>query len=143
MYQVQIHQNVFQWIKDCKIRPEIININNNYVFIWNPSNCEWKCDKSCDVRQYLNYANCKCRKRLIDKIVEEFSENIDEVTITKIPLARDENKCKSSCTIYVALIRVIFTICIEIGTYPIYYKYMNQDKKTVPKYDYVYQATNY
>ena len=29
--------------------------------IWNPSNCE--CDKSWDVGGYLDYANCKCRKR--------------------------------------------------------------------------------
>ena len=42
------------------------------------SNCEYECDKSCDVGEYLDYANCKCRKRLIDKLVEECSENIDE-----------------------------------------------------------------
>ena len=46
-------------------------------FIWNPRNWECECDKSCDVGEYLNYENCKCRKRLIDKLVEECSENID------------------------------------------------------------------
>ena len=45
-------------------------------FIWNSSNCE--CDKSCDVGEYLDYTYCKCRKKLIDKLVEERSENIDE-----------------------------------------------------------------
>ena len=40
-------------------------------FIWNPSNCECQCDKSCDVEEYLDYENCKCRKRLIDKLAEE------------------------------------------------------------------------
>ena len=109
-------------------------------FIWNPSNCECECDKSCDAGEYLDYANYKCRKRLIDKLVEECSENIDEVKIT---LAEDENKCKSSCTIYVVLIAIIFTISIGIGTYFIYYKYMNHHKKTASRYDYVYQATNY
>ena len=34
-------------------------------FIWNP-NCECKCDKSCDVGEYLDYENCKCRKKLVD-----------------------------------------------------------------------------
>ena len=24
-------------------------------FIWNPSNCECKCDKTCDVGEYLDY----------------------------------------------------------------------------------------
>ena len=41
----------------------------------------------------------------------------------------DENKCKSSFTIYVVLITVIFTICIGIGTYFINYKYMNHNNK--------------
>ena len=41
-------------------------------FIRNPSNCECKCDKSCDIGEYFVYRNCKCRKRLIDKLAEEF-----------------------------------------------------------------------
>ena len=55
----------------------------------------------------------------------------------------DENNCKSSCTIYVVLIVIVFTICIGIGTYFIYYKCMNHDKKIASKYNYVYQASNY
>ena len=31
-------------------------------FIWNPSNCE--CDKNCDFSEYLDYENCKCRKKI-------------------------------------------------------------------------------
>ena len=31
-------------------------------FIWNPRNYECECDKSCDVREYLDYENCKYRK---------------------------------------------------------------------------------
>ena len=42
-------------------------------FIWNPSNCECECDKSCDIGEYLDYKNCKCRKKIIDKLVEECS----------------------------------------------------------------------
>ena len=40
-------------------------------FTWNPSNCECECDKSRNVGEYLDYENCKCKKRLIDKLVEE------------------------------------------------------------------------
>ena len=32
-------------------------------FIWDPINCECECDKSCDVGEYLDYKNCKCRKK--------------------------------------------------------------------------------
>ena len=97
-------------------------------FIWNPSNCECECDKSCDVGEFLDYVNCKCTKRLIDKLVKECSENIDEVKMAEITLAEDENKCKSSCTTYVVLIATIFTISIGNGTYFIYCKYINHDK---------------
>ena len=99
-----------------------------------------------DVGEYLDYANCKCRKMLIDKLVEECTENIDEVKIAKITLMESieiENKCKCSCTIYVVLIVIVFTIYIGIGTYFSYYKYMNHDNKTASKFDYVFQASNY
>ena len=32
-------------------------------YIWNPCNCECECDKSCDFGEYLDYENCKCRKK--------------------------------------------------------------------------------
>ena len=35
-------------------------------YAWNPSNCESECDKSCAVGEYVDYENCKCRKRLAD-----------------------------------------------------------------------------
>ena len=117
----------------------------NKGFIWNSSNCECECDKSCGVGKYLGYGNCKCRKKLVDKLVEEGSEIIDEVKIAKITSielrsTEHEYKCKSSCTIYVVLIVIVFTICIRIGTCFIYYKYMNLDKKTASKYDYVLRS---
>ena len=48
--------------------------------IWNPSNCKCECDKSCDFGEYLDYENCKCRKRLVDKFIKECSENIEEAS---------------------------------------------------------------
>ena len=52
-------------------------------FIWKPSNCEWECDKSCDVREYLGYENCKCRKKLDDKLVNKCTEHVKEVKLGK------------------------------------------------------------
>ena len=28
-------------------------------FIWNPTNCKYDCDKSCDIGEYLDYKNWK------------------------------------------------------------------------------------
>ena len=41
----------------------------NKGFIYNPSNCDCEYDKSCGIGKYLDYSNCKCRKKLIDPLV--------------------------------------------------------------------------
>ena len=74
------------------------------VFIWNPSNCECKCDKACDVSEYLDYEHCKCRKKLVDKLIDECTEIVEEVKLVKITLAENENKYKcTSCIVYIVL----------------------------------------
>ena len=40
-------------------------------FIWNASSFECECDKSYDIGEYLDYENCKCRKKIVDKLTEE------------------------------------------------------------------------
>ena len=65
-------------------------------FIWNPSNCECECDKSCDIGEYLDYENCKCRKKLVDKLVEECTENIEETRLVEKTSAKNRNKHKCS-----------------------------------------------
>ena len=61
----------------------------NKGFIWNPSNCECEHNKSCDFSEYLDYKKCKCRKRLLNKLVacssvEECTEDIDETRLVEI-----------------------------------------------------------
>ena len=40
-----------------------------------------KRDKSCDFGEYLDYENCKCWKRFVDKLIEECNENIEETSL--------------------------------------------------------------
>ena len=62
--------------------------------------------------------SCKCRKKLVDKVVEECTQTVKEVKLAKITSAENENKHKcSSCTLYIVLFSIIFTINIGIGTY--------------------------
>ena len=76
------------------------------------------------------------------KLVEECTENVEEVKLAKIALAENENKHKcSSCELYIVLFSIIFTINIGVSTYFVYYKYMNCDKENVVRYD--YQPINY
>ena len=64
-------------------------------FIRNPSNCECDCEWSCDVREYLDYENCKCRKKIVHKLVEECTKTVEEMKLAKITLAKHENKHKN------------------------------------------------
>ena len=109
-------------------------------FIWNPSNCECECDKSCDVGEYLDYKNCKCRKKIADKLIEEWTEILGEVKAASEN--RHKNKC-NSCILYIVLFSILFVINVGIPTYFVYYKHMNRNIENVSKYDYVYQAKNY
>ena len=67
------------WNKD-KCRYECKELIDKGVydkgFIGNPSKCECECDKACDVREYLNYENCKCRKKLVGPLIEECTETV-------------------------------------------------------------------
>ena len=47
---------------------------NDKGFFWSLNNRHCECDKSCDVGEYLDYVNCRCRKKLADKLVEECTE---------------------------------------------------------------------
>ena len=89
--------------------------------------------------EYLEYENCKCRKSLVDKLVDESDENIDEEV--KI-LDKKEYKC-SSCILYIVLFSIFFIINIGIASYFVYYKYVNRNKEHFSVYDYVYYLKNY
>ena len=98
-------------------------------FIWNPSNCECECDKNCDFSEYLDYENCKCRKKLVDKLIDECTETIEEVKLAKITSmelrsAENENENKySSCAVYIVLMIVDFTTFTGITIYLFYYNW--------------------
>ena len=61
------------------------------IYACNTSNCECECERSCDVGEYLDYENFKCRKRLVDKLVDECNESVEETKLAKITLAKNEN----------------------------------------------------
>ena len=102
-------------------------------YIWNPSNCECKCDKSCNIGEYLDYSDCKCRKKLVDKLIDECNETTEEVKLANI-IVENENsyyKC-SSCKVYIVFMIVVFTIFTGITIYFVYHKYVHRNKHDLP-----------
>ena len=128
-----ICNNKQRWNKD-KCRCECKELIDKDVcdkgFIWNPSNCECECNESCNIGEYLDYSNCKCRKKLVDSLVEECTENIEETKLVEKTL----DKC-NSYVLYKTLFWtffIFFIINFGIGIYFVYYNDVNR------KYDLPY-----
>ena len=150
-----------KWHKTCKCRCIVTRICNNNQrsnddkcrceckelidkgmcdkgFIWNLKNCECECDKSCDIGQYLDYKNCKCRKKIIDKLIEECSENIDENKMLynktlDIISPSDNDKPSDSCIVHIVLFSVFLMINISMVIYVYFFIYL-KNKSTNSHY---------
>ena len=99
-------------------------------FTWNPSDCECECDKSCDIGEYLDYKNYMCRKKIIDKLVEECSENIDGNELlyneTLDIISSSDNKTSDSCAVYIILLSVFLIISISMAIYFYFFLYLKK-----------------
>ena len=131
-FGTNICNNKQRWNKNkcrCECKELIDKGMCNKGFIWNPSNCECECDKACDIGEYLDYENCKCRKKLVDKLVDECTETVEQLKLAKITLAENENSYKCSfCTVYTVLFWIFFAINVGgIGAYFDYSRYFNDD----------------
>ena len=93
----------FRW--ECKVLIDKGVCDRGYI--WNPGNCECECDKSCDVGEYLDYKNCKYRKRQVDKLTEECTESIGEAKLTGIVIFEHGNECVCSYAVGVVLAVIV------------------------------------
>ena len=93
-----ICNNRQRWNKDqcrCECKKLIDKGVCDKGYIFNPSNCKCECDKSCNTSQYLDYLDCKCKKKIIDLIVEECTEYDDNKTkLVNKTVAKTDNKTK-------------------------------------------------
>ena len=85
---------------------------------------ECECDKNCDISEYLDYNNCKCRKKLSDKLIDECTETIKEVKLAEVTPSENKNNYEyNSCRVYIILMIVVFTIFTGIAVYLVYYNW--------------------
>ena len=79
---------------------------------------------------------------MVDKLIEECTENIEEVKLAKITSTGNENKHKcSSCTLEILLISVLFTINVGIGSYYLYFHWYLRKHVTRVKFGTCTQKT--
>ena len=90
-----ICNNKQRWNKD-KCRRECKELIDKGVcdkgFIFNLSNCKCECDKSCNISQCLHYSDCKCKKKLVDLLIEECTENTDETKLVNITITKNNRQ---------------------------------------------------
>ena len=85
---------------------------------------ECECDKNCDFSEYLDYENCKCRKKLVGKLIDECTETIEEVKLAETTIFENENENKyGSCKVHIVLMILVFTIFTGITIYFVYYNW--------------------
>ena len=65
---------------------------------------------------------------MVHKLVEECNENIDEEKLTEVTLFEHKNECAYCYTVFIVLAVITLTFCIGIGTYFLFYKYINRNK---------------
>ena len=58
-------------------------------YIWNPSDCECECDKSCDIGEHLDYKYCKCKKKIVAPLIEKCTKTVREVKLANITLPKN------------------------------------------------------
>ena len=65
------------------------------------------------------------QKRLVSKLAEECTENIEETRLVEI----NSTECKkNSCTLYIVLFSIVLTVNIGIGRYFVYSRwYLTKD----------------
>ena len=132
-----ICNNKQRWNKDkcrCECKEFIDKGVFDKGFIWNPSNCKCESDKSCDIGEYLDYSNCKCREKLVDPLVEECTENINETRLVKKTLDKNKNKYNPYVVYKVlfCIFFIFFIISIGIGIYFVHRNYVNLNKYALP-----------
>ena len=109
-----IYNNKQKWNKDkcrCECKGLIDKSICNKGYAWNLSNYECECVESCNVGEYLDYSDCKCKKKFADKLIDECIETIEEIKLVNITFTENENNYEyGSCIVYIVLMIAAFTI---------------------------------
>ena len=137
---------VFAVVNNAGIKTNVdVNVKNwlnistcDARFIWNLSNWECKFDKSCDVGEYLDYKNCKCRKKFADKLVEKCIKNVDRNEMIYNTTLNDYEKVCNSCAICIVLFVISFLVINGFNSIFTYFNWYlkkgNTEKKIVNIY---------
>ena len=92
----------------------IINCTKGYT--WNMTTCECQCDMWCKPGQYVDHKNCVCKNKLIGRLIEECTNDINETMINnKDNIANDNTLWNVFIGLFsVAILIGIICLCVII-----------------------------
>ena len=94
--------------------------------------------------QYLDYSDCKCKKKIIDLIVQKCTDYDDDKTkLVNITVTKNDNQTKmvnktvkNSCKVYIVLTIVAIVISTVHSIYFVYYSwFLIKNKYFFTKYN--------
>ena len=96
----------------------------------------------CNTSQYLDYLDCKCKKKIIDLIVEKCTEYDNKTKIVNKTDNKTDNKIivpktvKNSCKVYIILTLISIVISTVYTIYFVYYNwFLYKNKDIFAKYN--------
>ena len=115
----------------CECKEDLVSkLDCDKGYMCNPSTCACECDKYCEVGQYLDYNNCECRKKLIDDLIEQYTNTVDieikngtdiftSSTVTKNIVTPVNND--NGTNIYLFLFVAVLIVAVLVAAGFIYY----------------------
>ena len=100
----------------------------------------------CNTGQYLDYLDCKCKKKIIDLIVEKcikYDDDDDKTRLVNKNVTKNDNQTKkvnktvkNSCQVYIVLTIVSIVISTVYTIFFVYYNwFLIKNKDLFSKYN--------
>ena len=89
-------------------------------YTWNPSTCEYQCDKWCKPRQYLDHKNCVCKNKLVGGLISECTSIINETMMKNNNYDNDNDNDYNAITyVFIGLFSLLLLkiICFCVFAY--------------------------
>ena len=97
----------------------IISCDKGYT--WNPSTCECQCDMWCKSGQCLDHKNCVCKNKLVGRIIEEYTNVINETMMNNKDNIDNGNTIQN---VFIGLFSVLLFIGIVYFCVFTYFKWI-------------------
>lgn len=125
LHVIQTKMESWQFWYECKELDDLGSHTNYYM--WNPSRCDFECNKARRIDEYLDIIDCLCKKRLFVKLELACEDKMLNTSVTsiddKIVICK-----KNNCLIHTISLIITQLIVINIALFTVLFcNYMLAD----------------